>query len=78
MSHSYAKLKTWHFSGLAIIKRYGEIVLWTTLKYVDDRHLNMEYFSPEDKAWFKWYLKHYLDIFYKKSISEKANQLLKS
>ena len=60
------------------IKRYGEIVLWTTLKYVNDRHLNMEYFSPEDKAWFKWYLKHYLDIFYKKSISKKANQLLKS
>lgn len=60
------------------IKRYGEIVLWTTLKYVDDRHLNMKYFSPEDKAWFKWYLKHYLDIFYKKSISEKTNQLLKS
>ena len=60
------------------IKRDGEIVLWTTLDYVDGRTLNMEYFSPEDKAWFKWYLKHYLDIFYKKSISEKANQLLKS
>lgn len=58
------------------IKRDGETVLWNTLVYVDGRTLNMEYFSPDDKAWFKWYLKHYLDIFYKKGISEKANQII--
>ena len=58
------------------IKRYGEIVLWTTLKYVNDRHLNMEYFSPEDKAWFKWYLKHYLDVFFEASVELKIRQIL--
>ena len=58
------------------IKRYGEIVLWTTLKYVNDRHLNMNYFNPEDRAWFKWYLKHYLDIFFEASVELKIRQIL--
>lgn len=60
-----------------LIKRDGETVLWNTLCYVDSRTISMEYFDSADKAWFKWYLKHYLDFFYKQSISEKANQLLK-
>jgi UDP-N-acetylglucosamine:LPS N-acetylglucosamine transferase len=48
-----------------------------TVYYVNSRTLNMEYLWREERAWFKWYLKHYLDFFYRQSISEKANQLLK-
>jgi len=59
------------------IERDGETVFNNTVYYVNSRTLNMEYLWKEEKAWFKWYLKHYLDFFYKQSISEKANQLLK-
>lgn len=59
------------------IERNGETVFNNTVYYVNSRTLNMEYLWKEEKAWLKWYLKHYLDFFYEQSISEKANQLLK-